>query len=92
MVGGSCRICRYPCGFVDRWYHTITKHKVYGVLYLFVAFKIQHIQIKVACQNNMLIQCVIIWKEIFKVVFISFYVFVRESVDGIKNYIFTLFI
>ena len=79
MVDGSCRICRYSRGFVYGWYHTVTRHKVYEVLYLFAVFKIEHIQIKVTCQNNMLFHCVILCKVIFKVVFTSFYISIRGS-------------
>ena len=92
MVDDSCRICRYSRRFVHGWCHTITKHKVCEVLYFFLVFKIQHIQIKVTCQNNILIHCLIFCKEILKIVFTSFYISIQESADCIKNYIFTLFI
>ena len=82
MVDGSCRICCYSRGFVYGSYHTITKHKIFEVFYLFVASKIQHIQIK---------DCVILGKVILKVVFTSFYISIWGSVDCIENYIFTNF-
>ena len=80
-------ICRYSRGFVYGWYHTITKHKIYEVFYLFAVYKIQNIQIKVACQNNIFIHCVILGKEILKVVFTSLDISIRGSVDCIKNYL-----
>ena len=83
MVDDSCRICRYLRRFVYGWYYTITKHKVYEVLYLFVVFEIQYIQIKVACQNNILIPCVILGKEILKVVFTSFFISIWGYVNSI---------
>ena len=92
MVNGSCHICHYSCGFVYGWYHNITKHKFYEVLNLFVVFKIQHIQIKAACQNNMLSHSVTLCIKTLKVVFTNFYISNRGSVDCIKNYLFTLFI
>ena len=65
------------------------KHNIYEVFYLFVVSKIQHIQIKVSCENNMLIHYVILGKEILKEVFTSSYISIRGSVDIIKNYIFS---
>ena len=85
----SCRfaVSRYWCGFVYGWYPTTRKHTVYDLLYLLVVFKIQHIEIKFICQNNMPIHRVILCKEILKVLFTSFYISIRRSVDCIKNYI-----
>ena len=84
MVDGS-----HSYWFVWVSYLTIMKHKVYGVLYLLVVFKFQYVQIKVACQRNMLIHCHFN-KQIL--VFASIFVSIQGAVDYIKTYIFTLFI
>ena len=83
MVDDNCHICRYLRRFVYGWYYTITKHKVYEVLYLFVVFEIQYIQIKVACQNNILIPSVILGKEILKLVSTSFFISIWGCVSSI---------
>ena len=36
MLDGRCSIFSYSCGFFYGWHHTITKHKVYKALYLYV--------------------------------------------------------
>ena len=69
--------------FVYRWYHAIAKDKVYEAMYLFALFKIQHMQIKVACQNNVFTAS--LYAKRFKVFFTGFYISVRESIDCIKN-------